>query len=102
AARRVAVEDRGVLRVGDAGRRVDQGLKLRILGAAFDGVHLLPRELEVRAQLDEGDDLPSGGLDVCEARFAEALPASGVQRSGGGGRPARGGPRLPARRAQLW
>src|SRR5262249_54488276 len=62
AARRVAVEDRGVLRVGDAGRRVDQGLKLRILGAALDGVHLLPREIEVRPQLDDGYDLPPAGL----------------------------------------
>src|SRR5215510_334103 len=84
AARRVAVEDRGILRIGDAGRRVDQRLELRILRAALDGVHLLARKLEVRAQLDEGHNLPPGGLDVGERRLVERLPAPGVHRGGGG------------------
>src|SRR5215470_16962518 len=101
AARRVPVEDRGVLRVGYARRRGDQGVKLHILGAAFDGVHLLPRELEVRAQFDEGDDLPAGGLDVGERRFAERLPASGVHPSGGGAKRPLEVHELPASELQL-
>src|SRR5439155_17461876 len=69
---------------GDAGGGVDQGLELRVLRSTLDRVHLFARELEVRAQIDEGQHLPPGGLDVGSRRIAERLPAPGVHGSGGG------------------
>src|SRR5262245_20451644 len=83
----VAVEDRGVLGVGDPAGRVDERLELRIFGSALDGVDLLTRELEIRAQLDEGHGLPARGLDALGRRAAERLAASGVD--GAGRRPQR-------------
>src|SRR5215470_2091586 len=84
AAGRVAVEDRGVLGESDAGRGVDQGLKIWVPRSALDRVHLLARELEVGAQLDEGQRLPPRGFDVGRRRAGERLPASGVHSGGGG------------------
>src|SRR5262245_146425 len=81
---RVAVEDRGVLGEGDASGRVDQGLQLRVLGSALDSVHLLARQLEVRAQLDQRQCLAAGSLDVGDGRAAERLAAPGVDRGRGG------------------
>src|SRR5262245_57226537 len=101
AARRVPVEDRGVLGVGDAACGVDQGLELRILGAALDRVHLLARELEVRAQLDEGQCLPARGLDVGDGRLAQRLAATGVHGGGGGAERSLEVHELPAGQLQL-
>src|SRR5712691_5766933 len=84
AAGRVAVEDRGVLGEGDAGRGVEQRLELGVLRSALDRVHLLARELEVGAQLDERHGLPPRGLDVRRRRAAERLAAPGVDSGGGG------------------
>src|SRR6185312_7362973 len=83
-ARRIAVEDRVVLRVGDAGGRVDQRLQLGILRAPLDGVHLLPRQIEVGPQLDEGQDLPARRLHVGHRALVEPLATSGVHRRAGG------------------
>ena len=101
AARRVAVEDRGVLRVGDAGGGVDQGLELRVFRAALDRVHLLARELEVGAQLDQRQHLPPGGLDVGDGRGAQRLAAPGIHGGRGGAERAVEVDELPARELQL-
>jgi len=56
----VAVENRGVLRVGDSSRRIDERLQLGVFRSTLDRVHLFAQELEIRPQLDEGQRLPPG------------------------------------------
>ena len=60
---RVAVEDGGVLGIGDLRGGVDQGLELGIFRALLDRIQLVARQLEVRAQLDQGQLLAPGRLD---------------------------------------
>src|SRR5581483_6850701 len=80
----IAVEDRVVLRVGDAGGRVDQGLELRVLGAALHCVHLLPGQIEVGPQLDERQHLAARGLHVGNRALGELLAPAGVHGSARG------------------
>ena len=101
ATRRVAVEDRGVLGIGHARGGIDQRLKVRILRAALDGVHLLAGQLEVCAELDEGQRLAAGRLDVGDGPRVERLAAPRIHRGRGRAERAVEIDQLPAGELQL-